>query len=186
MQRRPNVYNVHQEDLGGKVLLEVAKQTLLTKAKKAMATKKESMLTNCNLMHPALGKQPKEKEKQVTNGSSKMPPMNGILTKAQKMEAVVLGGNRTPTKDTTKAIKLSRSRELARPTKEQLTKVCTQTRLSEEASKDLSRQQSLQSPMLVNRDSQELGLSPKKKLRYQTRKCRRQTKFQNQNLSMKR
>ena len=102
------------------------------------------------------------------------------------MEAVVLAGNRTPTKDTTKANKLSRSRELARPTKEQLIKVCTQMRLSEEASKDLSSRQSLQSPMLVNRASQELGLSPKTQLRYQPRKYRRQMRFQNPNLSMKR
>ena len=164
----------------------VAKQTLLTKAKEAMATKKESMLTNGNLMHPALGKQPKEKEKQLTNGSSTMPPMNGLSTKAPRMEVVALAGNSMPTKDTTKAIKLSISRELARPTKEQLTKVCTQTRLSEEASKDLSSRQLLRSPMQVNRDSQELGLSPKKKLRYLTRKCRKQTQSQNQSLLMKR
>ena len=102
------------------------------------------------------------------------------------MEAVVLAGNRTPTKDTTKANKLSRSRELDRPTKEQLTKVCTQMRLSGEASKDLSSRQSRQSPMLVNRARQELGLSPKTQLRYQPRKYRRQMRFQNPNLSMKR
>ena len=186
MQRRPNVYSVHQEDLGVKVLLEVAKQTLLTKAKKATATKKESMLTNGNLMDPALGKHPKEKEKQLTNGTSKIPPMNGLLTKAPRMEVVALAGNSKPTKNTTKASKLSKSKELVRPFKERLTKECTQTRLSEEASKNLSSRQLLRSPMQVNRDSQELGLSPKKKLRYQTRKCRKQTKFQNQNLSMKR
>ena len=98
--------------------MEVARQILLTKAKKVMATKKESMQTNGNLMHPALGKQPKEKEKQLTNGSSKMPPMNGTLTKEPRIEAVVLVGNRMPSKDNTKVNKLSRSMELARPTKE--------------------------------------------------------------------
>ena len=97
-----------------------------------------------------------------------------------------MAGNRMPTKDNTKDNKLSRSMELARPTKEQLTKVCMQTRLSGEASKDPSSRQSLQSPMLVNRDRQELGVSPKTQLRYQPRKYRRQMEFQNPNLSMKR
>jgi hypothetical protein len=58
------------------------------------------------------------------------------------MEAIVLAGNRVPTKDNTKVNKLSRSMELARPTKEQLTQVCMQTLLSGQASKDLSSRQS--------------------------------------------
>ena len=186
MQRRPNVYSVHQEDLGVKVLLEVAKQTLLTKAKKATATKRESMLTNGNLMDPALGKHPKEKEKQLTNGTSKIPPMNGLMTKAPRMEVVALAGNSKPTKITTKANRLSKSMVLARPTKELLTKVCIQTHLSEEASKNKSSRQLLRLPKQVNRDSQKLGLSPNKRMRRLTKKCVKQTQSQNQNLLMKR
>ena len=166
--------------------MEVAKQTLLTKAKKAMATKKESMLTNGNLMDPALGKHPKEKEKQLTNGTSKIPPMNGLMTKAPRMEVVALAGNSKPTKNTTKASKLSKSKELVRPFKERLTKECTQTRLSEEASKNRSSHKLLRSPKQVNHDSQKLGLSPKKRMRRLTKKCVKQTQSQNQNLLMKR
>ena len=114
---------------GGKGVVGSGKADFADQCKKTTATKKESMLTNCNLMHPALGKHPKEKEKQLTNGTSKIPPMNGLMTKAPRMEVVALAGNSKPTKNNTKANRLSKSMELARPTKELLTKVCIQTHL---------------------------------------------------------
>ena len=100
-------------------MLEAAKKMVLAKARKATAPIKASMPTNGKQMVPTLGKYPKAKGKQLTNGSSKTGQMIGTKT-APKMAVTAQDGRMEPTKNNTKANMLTTFKVWVLPTKEEL------------------------------------------------------------------
>ena len=89
----PNAHSAQEEDQGAKELLE-AKQTWLTKARKATATKKVSISTNGRVTQPKTESQTKEKGKRcLTNGNSRTLQMSGSMNREPRMVATALAGN---------------------------------------------------------------------------------------------
>ena len=90
IQRRPNVHNVHQEDLGGKELLEAARQTSLTKAKKDTATKKGKHANQWQADASKFGKTTKGKGKAAYQWQQQNAANEWYIDQGTKN-----GGNRT-------------------------------------------------------------------------------------------
>ena len=99
--------------------MEAAKKTVLAKARKATAPIKVDLLTNGKQKPPALEKHPKAKERQLTNGSSKMTQMSGTKM-APRTVATAQVGRRAVTKTNTEVNRLSTSKVWPLPTNEVL------------------------------------------------------------------
>ena len=92
-QLLPSVSNAQEEALVAKAWLE-AKQTLVTKERKALESKRASMASSGSMKQEKMGSHKRAKEKQwLTNGSSRMQPMSGPMTTEQRMVGTALCGN---------------------------------------------------------------------------------------------
>ena len=107
-----------------------AKQTWVTNERKALESKRASTASSGRSKQEKMGSQTRANAKRwFTNGSSRMQPMSGPMTKEQRMVGTALGGNQMQhIKDSSKANKLSKFMELHRPTKERLSQAHMLTR----------------------------------------------------------
>ena len=115
----PSAHSAQEEDQGVKELLE-ARQTGLTKERKATVIKKVSMATNGKLTQPKMESQTKVKGKRcLTNGNSRTLQTSGSMNKEPRMVETALAGNQMQyTKDSSIVNKPNKFMGSHRPTKE--------------------------------------------------------------------
>ena len=128
-QPLPSVSNAQEDAQVAKAWLE-ATQTWVTKARKGLESKRVSTASSGTSKQEKMGSQTRANAKRwFTNGSSRMQPMSGPMTKEQRIVGTALGGNQTHhTKDSFKANKFIKFMGLHRPTKEWLLQAHMQTR----------------------------------------------------------